>query len=145
MPDQYACVDELLRSRQPQLPVYCIYPHVYEETAGHFVDGFPGRVLYAVKANDNPGVIKSLYEGGVRHFDCASLVEIELIKSLYPDAPCYFMNPVRRQDDARRAREEHGVRHFMIDHLSGLAPLLREIDASPPQSRRSRATGQGRR
>lgn len=130
MAEQYACVDDILRSRQPQLPVYCIYPHVYRETARHFVAGFPGRVLYAVKANDHPDVIRSLYEGGIRNFDCASLAEIELVKGLYPDAPCYYMNPVRRQQDARRARERFSVRHFMIDHSSGLAPLLAEIDAS---------------
>ncbi len=130
MADKYACVEDILQSRQPQLPVYCIYPHVYRQAARQFVEGFPGRVLYAVKANDHPAVVRSLTEGGVSSFDCASLAEIELVKGLYPDAPCYFMNPVRRLHDARQAQEQYDVRHFMIDHLSGLAPLLEEIDAS---------------
>ena len=39
-------------------------------------------VLYAVKANDHPGVLKSLYEGGVRHFD-ACLVSHATLKSMF--------------------------------------------------------------
>jgi ornithine decarboxylase len=126
---KYKSVEELLRSRQPQLPVYCVYPHVYRETAKHFVGGFPGRVLYAIKANDNPLVISALHNAGVVRFDCASLPEIELVKSLCPDARCYLMNPVRLENHARLAQDVHGVRHFIIDHVSGLAPLLQEIDA----------------
>jgi ornithine decarboxylase len=126
---KYQDIEELLRSRQPQLPVYCIYPHIYRETAKHFVGSFPGRVLYAVKANNDAAVITALHAAGVTHFDCASLVEIELVKNLCPDATCYLMNPVRLDGQARTAQQVYGIRHFMVDHLSGLAPLLLEIDA----------------
>ena len=126
---QFKDIGELLRKLQPRQPVYCIYPHVYRQAAEHFVANFPGRVLYAVKANNHPLVINALSEGGVEHFDCASAQEIELVHSLLPDATCYFMNPIRIEGDASRAREEFGTRHFMVDHNSGLAPLLDEIDA----------------
>ena len=126
----YADIQSLLESRQPRLPVYCIYPHVYRRVAEHFVSGFPGRVLYAVKANNHPYVIEALYTGGITHFDCASLQEVQLVKSLLPQAKCYLMNPVRLAGDARRAYEECGTRHFMIDHRSGLAPLLEEVQAA---------------
>lgn len=129
MKPNYATVDALLREVQPRQPVYCIYPHVYREAAEHFSRGFPGRVLYAVKANNEPLVIRALASGGIRHFDCASVEEIALVHSLCPDATCYLMNPVRLPGDARHAQEEFGTRHFMIDHVSGLDPLLREIDA----------------
>lgn len=109
--------------------MYCIYRHVYVDTARRFVDRFPGRVLYAVKANDHPAVITALYRGGVRHFDCASLPEIERVREHCPDARCYLMNPVRIEGHAERAQQSHDVRHFMIDHIAGLAPLLREIEA----------------
>ena len=69
----YPDIRSLLEDRQPRLPVYCIYPHVYRRVAEHFVSGFPGRVLYAVKANNHPYVIQALFGGGVTHFDCASL------------------------------------------------------------------------
>ena len=128
--DRFGSVVEVIRARQPKLPVYCLYPHVYHATAQHFVGEFPGRVLYAVKANDHPAVIRALNKGGVTHFDCASVHEIALVRSICPDAKCYLMNPVRIEGDARRAYEELGTRHFMIDHLSGLAPLLAEIEPS---------------
>ena len=120
----------MLQSRQPERPVYCIHPGVYRDVAEHFIANFPGRVLYAVKANNHPLVISALTDGGIEHFDCASVEEVALIKSLRPDATCYLMNPVRLAGDARRARNEFKTRHFMVDHLSGIAPLVDEIDAS---------------
>jgi ornithine decarboxylase len=121
-------VDELLRS-DPQLPVYCVYPQVYQQSTRHFVTGFPGRTLYAVKANNHPEVIRQIYAGGVRHFDCASLPEVELAGRLCPDASFYYMNPVRLDGHARQAQQKFGVRHFVVDHHSGLAPLVAEIEA----------------
>ena len=129
MREHYENVMALLDDRRPRSPVYCVYPHVYEEAGRHFVDGFPGRVLYAVKANNEPLVIRALHAGGVRHFDCASLQEIGLVRSVIPGAACYFMNPVRLIGDAAKAQGLHDTRHFMIDHASGLEPLLDEIDA----------------
>ena len=32
-------------------------------------------MLYAVKANDDPRILRLLNQAGVRHFDCASLPE----------------------------------------------------------------------
>lgn len=123
-----ASVADMLRTRRPVAPVYCIYPHVYRETARQFVDGFPGRVLYAVKANDHPEVVRLLHEGGVMHFDCASLPEIELVRTVCGNATPYFMIPVRLRGAAREAQDRFDVRHFMVDHASGIAPLAEEID-----------------
>ena len=124
----YQNVADMLRTNKPRRPVYCIYPELYRETAAEFVNSFAGRVLYAVKANDHPEVIRLLVEGGVRHFDCASLAEIEAVKRISPEAACYFMTPVRLRGAAREAQSQYGVRHFMIDHQSGLDSLVAEID-----------------
>lgn len=124
----YQNVEELLRTSDPQIPVYCVYPHVYQESTRHFLDGFPGRVLYAVKANNHLLVLEQLHAAGVRDYDCASLPEIELVRKLCPDSRIYFMNPVRLDGHARAAQRDFGVRHFVVDHHSGLAPLLNEID-----------------
>jgi ornithine decarboxylase len=121
-------IPDLLRLSDPQQPVYCIYPHVYDASTKHFLHGFPGRVLYAVKANNHPAVIETLYAAGVRHFDCASIAEIKLVSELCADCTAYFMNPIRFTGDARTAQQQHRVRHFVIDHRSGLAPLIDEID-----------------
>ena len=128
--ENFTDVGELLRTECPKDPVYCIYPHIYRDTAKEFLSGFPGRVLYAVKANPHPTVLRLLTEVGVCHFDCASLPEIELVDKIDPDAAKYFMTPVRIRGAAGTAQEKHGVRHFVVDHLSGLAQLLQEIEPS---------------
>lgn len=121
-------VGHMLRELRPAAPVYCIYSRAYVETARAFVAGFPGRVLYAVKANDHPEVVRLLNCGGVQHFDCASLPEIELVHRQCAGATAYFMIPARLRGAARAAQDRFGVRHFMIDHASGLPPLADEID-----------------
>jgi ornithine decarboxylase len=126
--ESFSDVISLLREEQPKNPVYCIYPHVYSEIATEFLEGFPGRVLYAVKANPDPTILKLLIESGIRHFDCASLSEIELVDTIVPDAKKYFMTPVRIRGAAATAQEKHGVRHFVVDHLSGLSQLVQEIE-----------------
>ena len=120
----------MLRSRRPVEPVYCIYPQVYAETASEFVAGFPGRVLYAVKANDHPEVIRLLNRAGVTHFDCASVPEIAQVRTVCKDATAYFMVPVRLRGAACEAQSRFDVRHFMIDHSSGVQALADEIDMS---------------
>ena len=118
----------MLAALQPREPVYCVHPEIYRSTTQNFLEGFPGRVLYAIKANNEPAIISLLHESGVSHFDCASLPEIELANRACPDATSYFMNPVRLRGAAREAQRHFGVRHFMIDDASGLAPLTEEID-----------------
>jgi len=121
-------IEELLIANDPHLPVYCIYPHVYRESTKHFLDGFPGRVLFAVKANDHPEVLQQLCAAGVQHFDCASLGEIELVSKTCPGSSAYYMNPVRLEGHARSAQQKYNTRHFVIDHHSGLPPLIDEIE-----------------
>ena len=71
--------------------------------ARRFVGGFPGDVLYAVKCNPEPRVLRALWAGGVRHFDCASLAEVALVRRLLPAAEMHFMHPVKsRAGDPRR-------------------------------------------
>ena len=126
--EKFSDVGSLLRKECPKHPIYCIYPQVYQDIAKDFLSGFPGRVLYAVKANADPIILGLLIDAGVRHFDCASLPEIELLDSIDPDAKKYFMTPVRIRGAAATAQEKHGVRHFVVDHLSGLSQLLQEIE-----------------
>ncbi len=128
MTEGFADVGQMLRELRPSQPVYCIYPKRYRVSTTSFVKGFPGRVLYAVKANDDPGIIRLLYESGVRHFDCASLPEVARVGDLLPDATCYFMVPVRIRGAAATAQHKYGVRHFVIDHADGIEALANEID-----------------
>jgi len=126
--EKFFDVDDMLRAMRPTEPVYCIYPDLYLANTREFVNNFPGRVLYAVKANDHPDIVDLISKGGVGHFDCASLAEIATVMDVCDDAQCYFMTPVRLRGAAQEAQSRFGVRHFMVDHLNGIEPLAEEID-----------------
>lgn len=126
--NSFPSVRDLLHDWQPEVPVYCVYNHIYTDSTQAFLRGFPGRVLYAVKANDEPAVVRTIHRAGVTDFDCASLPEIALVNQHCPGATCYFMVPVRLRGAARSAQECYGVRHFVVDHPKGLELLAGEID-----------------
>lgn len=126
--DTYRTVHDVVADLRPAEPVYCIYPNMLHRVARRFVAGFPGRVLYAVKANPKPEIIRELYAAGVRSFDTASLREIALVKQLCPDAECYFMAVSKLVGAAERAFRDYGVRHFVADHRSEVDRLLAFAD-----------------
>ena len=77
--DVFTSAADLLRDRRPERPVLALRPHAARRAANWFLANFPGRVLYAAKANDAPAIIDALVEAGIRAFDVASLVEIERV------------------------------------------------------------------
>ena len=98
--------------------------------ASWFQKNFKGDVLYAVKANPSPWVIKTLWDTGVRVFDVASLVEIELVASAAPGAKMAFMHPVKSRAAIARAYYEFGVRTFALDTHDELAKILDATDGA---------------
>lgn len=123
---RFASALKAIESLKPTEPLYLIHPGKFATAAKTFLDGFPGDVLYAVKANPHPVALKNLWASGIRHFDTASLGEIEAVKSLLPDAICHFMAPVRLPGQAKAAFEKYGVTDFVIDSASELDKLLAE-------------------
>jgi ornithine decarboxylase len=89
-----------------------------------FRENFKGDVLYAVKANPSPWVIRELLAAGVDRFDVASVPEIELVRSLAPEATLAFMHPVKSRQSIAAAYFDHGVRTFAVDSEAELAKLL---------------------
>lgn len=124
----FATAAGMVRALRPVEPVYCLYPPLLRRAARRFVEGFPGRVLYAVKANPQPEVLHELYAAGIRDFDTASLPEIALVSGLFPDAVCHFMAPAKLTGTAETAFRRHGVRSFVVDHDSELDRLLAIAD-----------------
>ena len=53
------CVDNLVETMRPADPVHCLRPAVLLATAARFVAAFPGDVLYAVKCNPEPAVLRA--------------------------------------------------------------------------------------
>lgn len=119
-------IDAVIRELRPDRPVMCLHRSSFRQGAAEFVAKFKGTVLYAVKANPHPLVIDSIFEGGVRHVDAASIGEIELVDRLQPDADISFNNPVKPPAAIRRAYDEFGVRDFVVDHHTELEKVDRE-------------------
>ena len=122
-------VDDLVAMLRPEEPLHCLRPAAFEAAAEAFVQGFPGTTLYAVKCNAEPAVLRALWRGGVRHFDCASAAEVALIRTMFPEAGIHFMHPVKARGAIREAWGRHGVRDFVLDSAEELAKILAETRA----------------
>lgn len=120
----------LVLASRPDLPVHCLRPHAAEAAAGWFLANFPGDVLYAVKANPHPAILDAVYKAGVRAFDVASLPEVDLVASRFPDARLAFMHPVKARSAIRRAYHEYGVRIFSLDSEAELLKIIQETDGA---------------
>ena len=79
----FKTVGDVVRALEPSNPVYCLRPDALTQSARYFLDSFPGRVMYAVKCNPHPTVLRALHKAGIRHFDTASLAEIALIREMF--------------------------------------------------------------
>ena len=123
-------VDEAVLDAQPAEPMHCLRPTVITDTAARFVQSFHGDVLYAVKCNPEPAVLRAMWEGGVRHFDCASAGEVTLVRQMFPDAEIHFMHPVKARPAIREAYWRHEVRDFVLDSASELTKILDETEGA---------------
>src|SRR5437660_153891 len=91
-------IDTLVARERPAEPLYCLRPATVASDSRRFVEAFPGDVLYAVKCNPDPRALRAVWAGGVRHFDCASLPEIVLVRRELPRAEVHFMHPVKGRE-----------------------------------------------
>jgi ornithine decarboxylase len=123
---RFASVERLIEELRPVDPIYVLHPEKFRVAAHRFLDAFPGDTLFAVKANPAPHVLDLVYASGIRHFDTASLAEIELVHNRFPDVQCHFMAPVRLPGTAKIAYEKHNVRDFVVDCDFELDKLLTE-------------------
>ena len=123
---RFASPLKAIEGLKPTEPLYLVHPEKFAGVAKQFLDGFDGDVLYAAKANPHPVALKQLWAAGIRHFDTASLGEIQSVKDVLPEAICHFMAPVRLPGQAKAAFEQHGVTDFVVDSESELDKLLAE-------------------
>ena len=123
---RFASVEKAIATLKPGEPLYCIFPEKFAAAARRFLDGFPGDALYAIKANPAPHVLQQVWAAGIRHFDTASVPEIELVKGRFPDAHCHFMAPVRAVGAAKLAFEKYGVCDYVVDCDFELDKLIAE-------------------
>ena len=111
--------------QRPVQPVTLLRPHAARRAARFFVEKFPGRSLYAVKANPSAELLRILWDAGVTHYDVASIAEVRLIAETLPDAVQCFMHPVKAEEVIAEAYFVHGVKTFALDTLDELDKIVR--------------------
>jgi ornithine decarboxylase len=121
--DIYPTAAEAIRDLQLNRPVIGFRPHAAVRAARWFVDNFPGETLYAVKANDSKAVLNALMEGGIRHFDVASISEVRKMAE-FPSAILHIMHPVKSRRFIAEAYHDYGVRTFALDTEEELDKIL---------------------
>jgi ornithine decarboxylase len=120
-------VDALVAAEKPSDPMHCLRPRLIQATAAHFLAQFPGEVMYAVKCNPEPRVLRALWAGGVRQFDCASPAEVALVRQMFgAAAEIRYMHPVKARSAIRDAFRQHQVRDFSFDSEFELAKIREE-------------------
>ena len=123
-PDGNSDVAAIVEQR-PVQPVTLLRPHAATRAARFFAEKFPGKSLYAVKANPSPSLLKVLWDAGVTHYDVASLGEVRLVAETLPQAELCFMHPVKAEEAIAEAYFDYGVKTFSLDTIEELEKILR--------------------
>ena len=111
--------------QRPVQPVTLLRPHAAARAARFFAEKFPGKSLYAVKANPSPDLLQILWDSGITHYDVASLGEVRLVAQTLPQATLCFMHPVKAEEAIEEAYFTHGVKTFSLDTEDELDKIMR--------------------
>ena len=122
--EKFKSVDELVKQLRPTEPVYCIRRKSIQLSSKYFQNKFPGKILYAVKTNPNPDVLKTILESGINNFDIASIKEIESIKKINPNAICSYMHTVKSRESINEAYFKYGIKAYSLDTKDELIKII---------------------
>ena len=125
---KFKTVDDLINQLKPEQPVYCIRKKSIQSASTYFINKFPGKVLYAVKTNPHPEVLKTIVESGIENFDIASIQEIKDIKAINPNAKCSYMHTVKSRESIKEAYFNYNVKAFSLDTKDELIKIIEITD-----------------
>jgi ornithine decarboxylase len=117
-----------IAKQRPVQPVTLVRPHAASRAARFFAEKFPGRSMYAVKANPSPALMQILWDSGITHFDVASIAEVRLVAETLPEATLCFMHPVKAPEAIRSAYFDYGVKTFSLDSVEELEKIVDATD-----------------
>ena len=117
-------VDELVSQLKPEKPIYCIRKKSIQTASTYFKNKFPGKVLYAVKTNSHPEVLKTIVESGIENFDVASIQEIKDIRAIAPNAKCSYMHTVKSRESIKDAYFNYNIKTFSLDTKDELIKII---------------------
>ena len=121
---KFKTVDDLINQLKPEKPIYCIRKKSIQLASTYFRNKFPGKVLYAVKTNPHPEVLKTIVESGIENFDIASIQEIKDIRAINPNAKCSYMHTVKSRENIKEAYFNHNVKAFSLDTKDELIKII---------------------
>ena len=121
---KFKSVEDLVNQLKPTVPVYCIRKGSIKLASKFFQRNFPGKILYALKTNPNPSVLKTIVDSGINHFDVASIKEIEAIRNVSPNANCSYMHTVKSRESIREAYFKYNIKTFSLDTKDELIKIL---------------------
>ena len=121
---KFKSVEELVNQLKPTEPVYCIRKKSIQLASKFFQNKFPGKVLYAVKTNPHPIVLKTIVESGIKNFDVASIKEIEAIRKIKPNSKCSYMHTVKSRESIKEAYFKHKIKSFSLDTKDELIKII---------------------
>jgi ornithine decarboxylase len=121
---KFKTVDELINQLKPEQPIYCIRRKSIQLASTFFKNKFPGKVLYAVKTNPHPEVLKTIVESGIENFDVASIQEIKDIRAINPNAKCSYMHTVKSRENIKEAYFDYNVKTFSLDTKDELIKII---------------------
>jgi ornithine decarboxylase len=125
---KFKSVEELINQLKPEKPIYCIRKKSVIAASNFFQKNFPGEILYAVKTNPHPVVIKTLIESGINQFDVASVEEIKQVRKFSSSAKCSFMHTIKSPESIKRAYFEFGIKTFSLDTKEELIKIINNTD-----------------
>jgi ornithine decarboxylase len=121
---KFKTVDDLINQLKPEQPIYCIRKKSIQSASTYFKNKFPGKVLYAVKTNPHPKVLKTIVESGIEYFDVASIQEIKDIRTINPDAKCSYMHTVKSRENIKEAYFNYNIKAFSLDTKDELIKII---------------------
>jgi len=121
---KFKTVDEIVSQLKPERPIYCIRKKSIQVASRTFQNKFSGTILYAVKTNPHPEVLKTIIQSGINNFDVASIKEIEDIRKISPKAKCSFMHTVKSRESIKEAYFKFGVKTFSLDTKDELIKII---------------------
>ncbi len=122
--EKFKTVEKLVNQLRPDEPIYCIRKTSIQVASKFFQNNFPGKVLYAVKTNPHPFVIKTIIDSGIKNFDVASINEIKAIKDIDKTVKCSFMHTVKSRESIKEAYFNYGVKTFSLDSKDELIKII---------------------
>ena len=122
--EKFKTVEKLVNQLRPDEPIYCIRKSSIQVASKYFQNNFPGKVLYAVKTNPHPLVIKTIIDSGIKNFDVASINEIKAIREIDKSVKCSYMHTVKSRESIKEAYFNYGVKTFSLDSKDELIKII---------------------